>query len=124
MNLLKQYFHVIQTVQIPVSANFVWKLLEDFYQVHKWHPQILVSEMDNEQNVFKRRVIFQNEMIDTIEQLEHYDQQKREYYYKNIGGNTYLNKTFLNKQGRLNLSIYWRQEYNINASTLWKLVGV
>ena len=186
-NQSKKYFHVIQSVQISVSANVVWKLVGDFYQIHKWHPQILASEMNNEENIFKRRVIFQNEMIDTIEQLESYDQTKREYYYKNIGGNwgrlvenyrssihiiednndqscivqwigsfysdidrvtefyriglnsladlfspplpcsngnTYSNKTFLMRQNRPSLSVYWRQEYNINASTLWKLVGV
>ncbi|CAF1439595.1 unnamed protein product [Rotaria sordida] len=181
-------FNVIQTVQIPASADIVWNLIGGFFDIHKWHPQILATEMDDQQPMpIKRRIIFANEMIDTIEQLDFLDNRRREYQYINVGGNggklvqnfksklhviednngqssivswsgsfdsyndvvsdfyriglnslaglfspslpcsggnSYFNKTLPTKNGRPNLHVYWRQEYNINASALWKIVGV
>ncbi|CAF3329338.1 unnamed protein product [Rotaria sp. Silwood2] len=181
-------FNVIQTVQIPASADIVWNLIGGFFDIHKWHPQILATEMNDHQPMpIKRRVIFANQMIDTVEQLDFLDNHRREYQYINVGGNwgklvqnyksklhviednngqssivswsgsfdsyndivsdfyriglnslaglfspplpcsggnSYFNKTLLMKNGRPNLHAYWRQEYNINASELWKIVGV
>ncbi|CAF0885106.1 unnamed protein product [Adineta steineri] len=183
----KQHFNVIQTVRISATADAVWKLIGGFFDIHKWHPQISATEFDDQQTAIKRRVIFAGEMIDTIEQLQILDDHKREYQYKNVGGNwgrtvqnydsklqvmeddngrssivrwsgsfdshadlvsdfyriglnslaqlfspplpcsggnSYFNKTLPTIKGRPNLAVYWRQEFNINASELWKYVGV
>ncbi|CAF1674227.1 unnamed protein product, partial [Adineta ricciae] len=186
-HITKKHFNVIQTVRISDTADAIWKLVGGFFNIHEWHPQISATEIDDQNTFIKRRVIFADEMIDTIEQLQILDNEKRHYQYKNVGGNwgklvenyesklevieddngrsaivrwigsfdshadlvsdfyrigldslaglfspllpcsggnSYFNKTLPTIKGRPNLSVYWRQEYNINASELWKRVGV
>ncbi|UJR19268.1 hypothetical protein I4U23_022397 [Adineta vaga] len=174
-NKTMKHFNVIQTIRIGNTVGIVWNLIGRFFYIHKWHPNISMTDQIDEQT---RRISFNGHIIgDSIEQLEILDNQKREYQFRNIGGN--FGKLIENYQSKLSVieddngrssivlwscsfdshydfitdfyrigldsvnsllssntftcssfynnydfTIYWRQEYNINATHLWKYIDI
>lgn len=50
-----------------------------FFYMNKWHPLVSATEIDGHQTLIKRPVIFADQMIDAMEQLQSLDNRKREY---------------------------------------------
>lgn len=55
------HWHVVQTVQLGAPAKTVWDLVGGFFTIHKWHPDIIATEVLEDQtalSAIRRRLTF------------------------------------------------------------------
>jgi hypothetical protein len=77
-------WHVAQTVELGATAKEVWDLVGGFYTIHKWHPDIHLSEVPPNQSETSalRRVLTFPGQPKTIEELIMMDNEGFHYTYR------------------------------------------
>jgi hypothetical protein len=77
-------WRVIQTVELPASADAVWDVVGGFFTMHRWHPDIVRTEILPEQTETRaiRRFLSIPGQPATTEELLMMDNDGRHYRYK------------------------------------------
>jgi hypothetical protein len=81
-------WHVIESVTLNASASTVWELVGGFFNVHKWHPDIQLTEFFDKQTDISpiRRVITSFSEPKTVEELVMMNNDDFHYRYKWYAG--------------------------------------
>ena len=77
-------WHVIESVTLNAPASTVWELVGGFFNVHKWHPEIQLTEFVDKQTDISpiRRVVRSHTQPVTIEELVLMNNDDFHYRYK------------------------------------------
>ena len=80
---LKQW-HIVQSVELPASADAVWRIVGGFFNIHQWHPDIAQTEVPENQTSMSpmRRLLTFPGQPKTTEELVSLDNLNRCYDYK------------------------------------------
>jgi hypothetical protein len=81
-------WYVVQTVELHAPGADVWKVVGGFYNIHKWHPDIKLSEVPPEQTSMSplRRILTFPGQPKTTEELILMDNANCQYQYKWFAG--------------------------------------
>jgi hypothetical protein len=81
-------WHVIETVELGAPAQIVWALVGGFFNIHKWHPDIQLTEFVEGQTDMSpiRRLLTIPGQPQTTEQLILMDNDDFHYRYKWYAG--------------------------------------
>ena len=79
-----RHWRVVQTVELGAPAAEVWKVVGGFFTIHKWHPDIHVTEISPEQTDMPelRRILTFPGQPKTTEELILMDNDNYHYRYK------------------------------------------
>ncbi len=85
-NYSKTYrdWYVAQSVELGASASEVWDVIGGFYTIHKWHPDIVLSEVpagQTDTNALRRELTFPGQPT-TTEELIMMDNANFHYTYR------------------------------------------
>lgn len=85
---LYRHWKVIRTVELGAPQEAVWGVIGGFYTIHLWHPDILLTEIPEEQATTTqlRRVLTFPRQPKTIEELQWMDNDDCAYGYKWYSG--------------------------------------
>lgn len=77
-------WRVVRTVELNAAAQEVWDLVGGFFTIHKWHPDIVETEVLNDQTEMAdiRRLLTFPGQPKTTEQLIFMDNENFHYRYK------------------------------------------
>lgn len=77
-------WHIVQTVELHAKRNEVWNIIGGFFTIHKWHPDIVKTDLYSNQNemfAVRRRLTFPGQP-ETVEELTFFDPMDCHYRYK------------------------------------------
>lgn len=77
-------WRVVRTVELNAPAQEVWDLVGGFFTIHKWHPDIVATEVLSDQTEIAdiRRLLTFPGQPKTTEQLVFMDNENFHYRYK------------------------------------------
>jgi hypothetical protein len=77
-------WRVVRTVELNASAQEVWDLVGGFFNIHKWHPDIVQTEVPGDQTEMSpvRRLLTFPGQPKTTEELIFMDNENFHYRYK------------------------------------------
>lgn len=77
-------WRVVQTVELGATAAEVWDVVGGFFTIHRWHPDIKLTEISSSQTKTRdlRRILTFPGQPKTIEQLILMDNDNYHYRYK------------------------------------------
>lgn len=83
-----KHWRIVQTVELPASAERVWSVVGGFYNIHLWHPDIAQSDVPAEQTSISamRRILTFPGQPETTEELVSLDNIHQLYDYKWYAG--------------------------------------
>lgn len=85
-----QDWHIIESVKLASSAEEVWDLVSGFFTIHTWHPDIVSTEISDEQTeerALRRLLTFPGPPVSlTTEELTYLNNETFHYKYKWVKG--------------------------------------
>ena len=79
-----KHWRVVVVCELNAPATEVWDLVGGFYNIHQWHPDIIISEVPEkqaEERDIRRKITFPNQEP-TYEELVFMDNENMRYKYK------------------------------------------